>query len=370
MDDGAEDNGSDADNNSQGVAGYPPSVPCSRRSDATHTSPHRRTHINETNHECLSMHDQSGKPMNRWLLLDSCSTVDIYSNGDLLDNIHKAESPIKVRCNAGSMTLTHQGFVGDYPMPVWYNPDGVTNIMSLNNVRKYYRISMDTDQSPSMFLHKSDGNTIEFTPSSKGVYRHELRQGECASKIWCFVTTVADRASLYTKRQYLDAKRARLLQNIMMRPGSRQLSDTAIHHLKNCPVTEEDIRRADDIFGPNLGSLKGKTVRRAPPNTQSGAAPVPQEVASRHKSVELAIDIMFINKVAFFITRSRVICYGTVEAIPNRQVNTIVNRLHTIVNLYRQRGFVVSAIHADPEFEAIRPSFPQHHRRRRSRRRH
>ena len=31
--------------------------------------------------------------------------------------------------------------------------------------------------------------------------------------------------------------------------------------LKNCPVTTEGIMVAEDIFGPNLGSLKGKMAR-------------------------------------------------------------------------------------------------------------
>ena len=30
----------------------------------------------------------------------------------------------------------------------------------------------------------------------------------------------------------------------------------------NCPVTCRDILAAEDIFEPNLGSLKGKTVRQ------------------------------------------------------------------------------------------------------------
>ena len=36
--------------------------------------------------------------------------------------------------------------------------------------------------------------------------------------------------------------------------------DVSIKHLANCPITCQDVLAADDIFGPNLGSLKGKTV--------------------------------------------------------------------------------------------------------------
>ena len=83
-----------------------------------------------------------------WLLLDSCSTADIFANADLLTDIHDVPNPIWVRCNAGRIQLTQQGYFGNYPYPVWYNPKGVANILSLNNVAQHYRITMDTMHNP------------------------------------------------------------------------------------------------------------------------------------------------------------------------------------------------------------------------------
>ena len=59
-----------------------------------------------------------------WLLIDSCSTVDIISSPNLLHGIHHVSNPIRVRCNAGIMTLNQMGYLGDYPRPVWFNPEG------------------------------------------------------------------------------------------------------------------------------------------------------------------------------------------------------------------------------------------------------
>ena len=78
-----------------------------------------------------------------WLLMDSCSTTDIFANSSLLTNIREAPSPIWVRCNAGRIKLTQQGSFGNYPHPVWYNPKGVANILSLANVTKQYRVTME-----------------------------------------------------------------------------------------------------------------------------------------------------------------------------------------------------------------------------------
>ena len=77
-----------------------------------------------------------------------------------------------------------------------------------------------------------------------------------------------------------------------MRPARRHMSDVAISHLPNCPVTKEDVRAADDIFGPNLGSLKGKTVWRPNKHVQARSSAVPRRILEIHRDVVLSMDIM------------------------------------------------------------------------------
>ena len=60
---------------------------------------------------------------------------------------------------------------------------------------------------------------------------------------------------------------------------------------------------------------------------------------------------MFINAIPFFITISRNLHFGTVEVLPNPQEATIKNKLRAVIHLYEQRGFRVTSILADPEFE-------------------
>ena len=111
--------------------------------------------------------------------------------------------------------------------------------------------------------------------------------------------TVEQNASNYPRQVYKRAIRARNFQNIIMRPGVRQLSTVAIKHLKNCPVTKADIDAAEHIFGPNLGSLKGKTTRKMPRHVLSNIDPVPTHILRHHSRVALCIDIMYIHKITF-----------------------------------------------------------------------
>ena len=104
-----------------------------------------------------------GLPLH-WLLLDSCSTTDIFANASLLSGLHIACTPILVRCNAGQIQLTEQNYFGNHPYPVWYTPKGVANILSLANVTKHYRVTMYSNTSAAIVVHKSNGTSISFKP--------------------------------------------------------------------------------------------------------------------------------------------------------------------------------------------------------------
>jgi hypothetical protein len=172
------------------------------------------------------------------------------------------------------------------------------------------------------------------------------------------LATVSDNSMKYTKRAYDKAMMARKLQNIIMRPSSRKYKDVIVDYLRDCPVTKADIQAAEDIFGPNLGSLKGKTVRRPNEHVVAGMDAVPAEILELHDKMTLAIDIMFVNKIAFFVTTCREIKFGTVEALPNRRITTVKDCLKKVVDLYHSRGLIVGMILADNEFEPLRPWFP------------
>ena len=194
------------------------------------------------------------------LLLDSCSTVNLIANKRLLHGIHKVPTAMRIRCNAGVTTTNLKGWLGDFPPePVWYNPHGVANIMSLFIVKKYYRVRYDSSKRDVMLVTKPSGATMIFKPTEKGLYALDDQFSR-----WAHVNMVANRKQEYTKCEYRDAVLARKIQNIIIFPGVRAYTRIADSQLiANCPIGRADIAAAERIFGPNLGALKGKTAKQA-----------------------------------------------------------------------------------------------------------
>lgn len=164
---------------------------------------------------------------------------------------------LQVRCNAGIVGLGMKGYFGNYPHPVWFNPDGIANILSFRDVSKNYRVVFD-NQDGDRFKVGAGNAQVTFKPTKKGlchVHMAELPQGG-----WTFLETVREQKAKHTKAAVVRAAQARVIQNIIGRPGDHQYMDTVNRNLiRGCPVTAQDIKIAGDIYGPNLGSLKGKT---------------------------------------------------------------------------------------------------------------
>jgi hypothetical protein len=114
------------------------------------------------------------------------------------------------------------------------------------------------------------------------------------------IDTVNDNQYRYSTKTYSQALLARKLQRIIGRPSTCQfVSILNNNQLPNSPVTYHDVMAAENIFGPDLGSLKGKTVRQTPDAVSINRIAIPEGLIEHHQNVIVAADIMYLKKMAF-----------------------------------------------------------------------
>ena len=199
------------------------SVPCSH---------HMESHI----------HYSPSKPFDtetpeRWLMLNSCSTLNLISNKLWLSDLHEVDTAMHIHSTWGISVTRKMGYLGNYPTPVWYLAGNHVNILSLRDITRHYRVTMGTAMENALILQGDNGQQHKFTPSGKGLYKWEDTMDPTEDNpCWLFVTTVCGQGDCYTWHAYECAQAARHHQNIIMCPASRHMSNIAVSHLQNCLI--------------------------------------------------------------------------------------------------------------------------------------
>ncbi len=210
-----------------------------------------------------------------WVLCDNESTVDIVKNPIMVTNLRKAKHPIELTGIKGGPTKIN--IEGDLPGygTVYYHPDVAANILSFCTLTKRFKSVRYDNQVKDAFIVTRDDNTImEFAPSKEGLYHYNFlesinRQRKIPQTVVpaqvMMVQTVEEIKKKFSKRELENAEEARRLYVIVGRPG-RSIFEEMLKkgHLINNTVTVQDYRSAIQIYGEDLGVLKGKTTWSKP----------------------------------------------------------------------------------------------------------
>ena len=100
--------------------------------------------------------------------------------------------------------------------------------------------------------------------------------------------------------------------------------------ISNCTVTRSNILAAEDIFGPDVGALKGKTTRSKPFTVHGRVVNIPSQIIERYTNIIYSEDIMQVDKILFIITISKNICFITGKRIGDMNSQTLVTYIKQV----------------------------------------
>ena len=134
-----------------------------------------------------------------------------------------------------------------------------------------------------------------------------------------------------------------------------------LNMLKDYPVTNaiDDIINAHNIYGPDLASIRGKTVRRKPEHVPTDYVDIPRNIIWLHQQVTLSADIMFVNRVPFLFSVLRNINLIMIENASRRTASQLGHLLQRIIRVYVRAGFHLRTILMDNKFNKVRDHIPE-----------
>ena len=140
------------------------------------------------------------------ILLDNQYTLSFFCNRRMVTDVSSSAEPLTLRSNGGTLDVDHTALIGQ-STEVWFSKKAITNILSLKDVIKCYRVTYDSYDGAFIVWRENKGlpNMI-FKMHSSGLHFYDLkREG------FTFVVTVEDNLKSFTKRQILSAEKARTL---------------------------------------------------------------------------------------------------------------------------------------------------------------
>ena len=278
------------------------------------------------------------------LLLDSCASISLANNESILSNIRKTKHVYMVKgITKHALEITLEGDLEGFGT-VLYHPKALANIISLSAM---------TDTKVDISFDKVNGFEISnpstrkkylFERISDGMYAFKL--GEHTSTEKTMIATISENEKLFTKREVESAREARVLQKKLgFAPTDSIVSLLQSGGIINLNTTTYDLKRADEIYGKDVASLKGRMTRSKDPTFRLEHIPLPLI-----KNLVMHVDVMYISGLTYLLSTTKPLCLVMVTRLDDgRKYSSILDALQGQIDTYKRRGFVIDHISSDGE---------------------
>ena len=147
---------------------------------------------------------------------------------------------------------------------VWYDEGAIANIFSFQDLKKQHHITYDSEVEDAFIVHKEEKEPVKFQCTSQGIYAytipvcHEDKLDLAESHL---VDTVKENCKGYTQAHFDRVLKTQSLYHELGAPTLENYKGfIKMGGVQNCPIRIEDIKIAQNIFGPDMATLKGKVL--------------------------------------------------------------------------------------------------------------
>ena len=295
------------------------------------------------------------------VILDTGSTFNSMANENLVAGVYDTKDMIQMNTNVGSRLIKKKGKVPGIKDDPWFDSNSKANVFSFARLSEQYKITCDTSKEQAFLVHTENG-IIKIKKTKKGLYygtfsdnyKKQLQDETKEEQELQMVMTLEGNKANYTPQQIEEARRARTLYHNIGAPSIKNYKAIIqANAIKNCPVTIEHIKRAEDIFGPDISYLKGKTTRSSPKPVINDEIDIPKEIYEKHQDLTFHMDTMFINGIGFLTSVGHPIYYRMCKPIDSTSHNDYYKTLDKAFRVYNKAGFRIKTIQCDGEYKAM-----------------
>ena len=118
-------------------------------------------------------------------------------------------------------------------------------------------------------------------------------------------------------------------------------------------MTERNVNITEKIFGPDVGSVKGKTTRRKPGAVKEDQIKVPLELIAEPDNLIYCMDLLYVNGMPMLNGIDKSVWYRKVGPLKDQTAESLYNGIDTVLCDYNKANMRIKVICCDNEFRTL-----------------
>ena len=291
---------------------------------------------------------KSGSRFNHYdVLLDNQATTAVFHSKSLLKNLRESSDSVNITGISDKVVNTNMIGEVEHYGTVWYSPEVPVNILPVSVIENHFDIEYNKKKNFTVYL--KDGTVHVFKKvvvdplTGGGLYVCNM-DPRLLRRSHTICLSVADNEAKYSKREVASAKLARDVMRKLGYPSQRDMADMlTAGSLLDCPVTIQDVKRAQDIYGDVLAALQGKTKQKKAAAVQTSSIDVVR------RDQDLHVDLMFIDREPYLVSVSSPLQLLMVNHCGDKSTDSVKAALLNHISLYKGQDYQVKMILCDGE---------------------